>query len=247
MRRPVKPRVCAGCNRELSEKSFKPKKYSATNRRRTNAYCNDCRDKILHDAPFLRQWDWASAVCKGTSRLVTRYKDGVWSTRIDHVVLHALMSLQQGQCAISCIKLIYPTSFDALPMGIQLQQWAADCGISERNQLAMPVLVRAVKSGPWEPGNLVFIAAFMKDAYDFAGSVAAAAAMLERPTPVVPTATMLTERRAAVERAMAEAWHAKQQEQKQEQLYAETKTTPKKPDSGSAPVPPVQQHQHGQS
>ena len=186
-------RTCAACGRD-----FELRKYSGsagTSRHRRFSYCPDCRTAAAPE----RSWDWTAAVCKSSMLASLHRNDGEWSPRVDPGTLRALMELQKGRCACTGVGLTYPNPELELPRGSALWQWARDQNLDPRLRLRMPALVRAVVPGPWEPGNIVFLAQFMESAYAYAGSLSAMINLFKAPSAQVPTAAAITRMRARLE------------------------------------------------
>ena len=204
-------RRCANCGELIVE----PKR---AGRRRIYSYCQDCRDHVSQNAALRQQWDWAAALVKATAMSVTRSKDGKWSPRIDNVTLRALMTVQDGRCALTGTPLLYPLDHDILRTGSTLSQWADARQLSPADRSRIPVLVRAVTSDDWIPGNVVLVAQFMEDACRYCGSVAGVAAMFAgKGPPPVPTSVTLLQARPAAERALQEAYVQRLQEQREDE------------------------------
>lgn len=207
-------RHCANCGELIAT----PKR---AGRRRIYAYCDDCRARVSQRVALQRQWDWAAALVKATAMSVTRSKDGKWSPRIDNVTLRALMTVQDGRCALTGTPLLYPPDQDILRTGSTLNQWAdaRQLGVADRG--CIPVLVRAVTSDDWVPGNIVLVAQFMESACRYCGSVAGVAAMFAgKGPPQVPTSAALLQARPAAERVLQEAYAQKLQEEREDVCMA---------------------------
>ena len=116
-------------------------------------------------------WDWAKALCKGTSMRIGKAQGerGIYMSSLTPAMIRAVMLHQNYKCILSQMKFCLPPRDVLFTANSTLHSW--NDGLSPSDQLRVPTMVRNSMSGEWEPGNIIFIVKALEPWYELMGGL----------------------------------------------------------------------------